>query len=133
MEPPRLSSKMDRQVKDGRNVILTMKTSCSCSLIGHLHLSEHCHKTNDVAVHYKHEYVRACLGKRGEFPSSDTLGWPSDAARVRLPFFSRMHQFVHFYPITLLQIRDHYISVLSTVNREERRSPRDHKVTWNII
>merc|ERR1712083_96086 len=61
---------------------------------------------NGQTVHYKHEYVRACLGKRGEFPTSDTLGWPSDATRIR----------------------DHYISVLSTVNREERRSPRDHKV-----
>merc|ERR1712083_947889 len=61
---------------------------------------------NGQTVHYKHEYVRACLGKRGEFPSSDTLGWPSDAARIR----------------------DHYISILSTVNREERRTPKERKV-----
>ena len=33
-------------------------------------------------VHYKHEYVRACLARRGDFPSSETLGFPSDATRV---------------------------------------------------
>merc|ERR1712083_138199 len=60
---------------------------------------------NGQTVHYKHEYVRACLGKRGEFPSSDTLGWPSDAARIR----------------------DHYISILSTVNREERRTTKERR------
>ena len=53
------------------------------------------------AVHYKHEYVRACLGRRGEFPPSDTLGWPSDATRVCLLFSLLQNTSFHtilFYP-----------------------------------
>ena len=50
-------------------------------------------------VHYKHEYVRACLARRGDFPSSETLGFPSDATRVsfHLPLSFLRYLQSHFF------------------------------------
>ena len=46
-------------------------------------------------------------------------------------YFRSCYHF-NWFVTKIKQIRDHYISLLSTANREERRSPRDHKV-WNQI
>merc|ERR1712126_440638 len=57
-------------------------------------------------VHCKHQYIRQNVSNRGKMASSETLNWPSDAARIRAS----------------------YISKLSTMNRLERRSPYSPQV-----
>merc|ERR1712080_310840 len=52
-------------------------------------------------VHCKHQFFRSNMATRGILPSSETIGWPSDAAKIRYP----------------------YISKLSTQNRMDRRLP----------